>query len=162
MSRALTVHVVVASVALAGAGCGDGLTDTERDVAGAYALIEVNGLPLPFDLRRPCGENAANGVLQLLRESRFFVEVAIYHPDCPEEAERDPHRWVGSGLWTVIEDDVRFISDLGIQQITFGREAAPLSGNIIRAVGQFEVEGYEGTAIRATLEPVEVEFTFSR
>lgn len=162
MSRALTAHVVVTSVALAGAGCGDGLTDTERDVAGAYALIEVNGLPLPFDLQRPCGENAANGILELGRESRFFVEMAMYHPDCPEEAEHDPQRWVGSGLWTVIEEDVRLISDLGIQQITFGRAAAPLTEHTIRAVGQFEIVGYEGTAIRSTLKPVEVEFTFSR
>ena len=102
MSKALTAHVVAVSVALVSAACGDGLTETEREVANAYTLIEVNGLPLPFELERPCGENTTNGFLELGRESRFYVEMVMYHPDCPDEAERDPHRWVGSGLWTVI------------------------------------------------------------
>lgn len=162
MSRTLIPHVFAAAVALVGVGCGDGLTETEREVAGDYTLTEVNGVPLPFELERPCGENVNNGFLRLGRESRFYVEMAVYHPDCPEEAERDPHRWAGAGLWTVIGEDVRLISDLGVQQVTFGRAAAPLTESTVRAVGQFEVVGYEGDPIRSTLEPFQVEFTFSR
>ena len=161
MVRTGIVRAFVALV-LATAGCsGDGLTDTERLVAGGYDLVEVNGLVLPFELGRPCGERATNGYLELGRENRFFVEMVVYHPDCPEEAARDPHRWVGTGLWTVIGDDLRLVSDPGVQQITFGAAPAPLVGESqLTAEGRFEVVGYENQPVRPS--PVEVTFTFIR
>ena len=152
----------VVGVLVFAAGCGgDGLTDLERQVAGGYDLVEVNGFVLPFELGRPCGERATNGYLELGRENRFYVEMVIYHPDCPDEAELDPHRWIGTGLWTVIGDDLRLVSDPGVQHVTFGAAPAPLVGQSeLTAEGRFEVVGYEGETVRPN--PVEVTFTFIR
>jgi len=144
----------VAAIALAAAGCGDGLTDTERDAGGAYALVAINGLPLPFELSHPCGERAIDGFLQLGQENRFFVDVTILNSDCPDQNRSES--WSGSGIWTVIEGDIRLVSDDGIQAIRFGSAPAPLGENELRA------EGTLSDPRRPTLQPVEVTFTFVR
>jgi hypothetical protein len=152
---------VTGAAALVGAACGDGLTDTEREAAGAYELVEVNGFVLPFELGRPCGEVATNGYLELGQENRFYVEVVMYHPDCPEEAARDPQRWVGTGLWTVIDDDIRLVSDPGVQYVTFGAAPAPfVARSQLTAEGRFEVVGYEDDPARPS--PLDVTFGFVR
>jgi len=156
-------RLVLAALVLA-AGCnGDGLTDTEREAAGAYLLIGINQQALPFDIGRPCGERADRGFLQLGEENRFYVEVEIYNPTCPDEADDDPHVWSGTGIWTVIDGNVRLVNDVGAQQyVTFGTAPAPLVGDVLDATGNFEVVGYEGTPIRPTLQPVQVTFNFTR
>lgn len=135
------------------AGCGDGLTDTEREAFGAYSLVAINDEPLPFTLGRPCGEEAANGYLELGRENRYFVEISMRRPDCPD---RQAESWAGTGIWTVADGQVRLIPDVGIQGITFGTTPAPLIDDELRAAGAF------ADPVRQDVVPVEVTFTFLR
>jgi hypothetical protein len=146
------------------AGCnGDGLTDTEREAAGAYLLVGINEQGLPFSIGRPCGERAERGYLELGEENRFYVELDVYNPSCPDEADDDPHTWTGTGIWTVIDGNVRLVSDLGAQQyVKFTTAPALLVGGNLTATGTLEVVGYEGDPIRPTLRPVQVTLTFTR
>ena len=111
--------------ALLAAGCnGDGLTDTEREAYGEYVLVAVNALPLPFALGRSCGDRAEAGYLQLGQENRFYVEVDVSKPGCPGEAT---HTWVGTGIWTVTNEDVRLVSDPQTERaVQFGAAPAPV------------------------------------
>lgn len=158
VGRSWIGRTAVMLVSLFGAACGDGLTDTEREVARAYELVAIDGAPLPFELDRPCGESAAAGFVDLGRESRFFLRISVLHPDCPEQGTQN---WSGTGLWTRIGDDIRFVSDPVVQALTLGLEPAPLSSDALIAAGSFEVVGYEGTDIRPTLEPIPATFTFA-
>jgi hypothetical protein len=138
-------------LALAGAlgACGgDGLTDTEREAFGAYTLTAINALPLPFVLGRSCGDRADRGFLELGRENRFYVEIDVSKPGCPGEAART---WVGYGIWTVVNGDVRLVSDLGGDRVVrFGAAAAPFDGSDLRASGALEGEGFQSPAITFT------------
>ncbi len=158
MGRSWIALAAVILSALIGTACGDGLTDTEREVARAYELVAINGVALPFELGRPCGESAAAGFIDLGRESRFLLRISVLHPNCPEQGTQN---WSGSGLWTRIGDDIRFVSDPVVQALTLGSEPAPLLGGDLTAAGAFEIVGYEGTDVRPTLTPIPVTFTFA-
>ena len=150
---------LVAAALFAAACDGDGLTDTEREASGIYALTAINGLPLPFTVGRPCGESAEEGYLELGEENRFFVTLRIANPVCPEETDD----WTGTGIWTVLDGNVRLVSDLGSQQfVLFGAAPATFTGTDVRAAGTLEVVGYEGDPVRPTLRPVQVTFTFTQ
>jgi hypothetical protein len=142
---------IVAVLALAGtlAACGgDGLTDTEREAFGAYTLTAINDLLLPFTLGRSCGDRAERGYMELGRENRFYVEIDVSKPGCPGEAQRT---WVGGGIWTVHNGDVRLVSDPGGDRVVrFGAAAAPFDGSDLRASGALEGEGYQTAAITFT------------
>jgi hypothetical protein len=141
--------VAVLPLAAAIAACGgDGLTDTEREAYGAYTLTAINALPLPFALGRSCGDRADRGYLELGRENRFYVEVDVSKPSCPGEAART---WVGGGIWTVVNGDVRLVSDPGVDRaVRFGAAAAPFDGSDLTASGALEGEGYQTPAISFT------------
>ena len=135
--------VIVAFALACAAACGgDGLTDTERDAYGAYVLTAVNGSPLPFELGRACGERAERGYLELRQQNRFYIEVDVSKPACPEQ---QAERWVGTGIWTVIGSTVRLVSDrAGERSIQFGAAPAPFDDSGLDASGAFEGEGIQG------------------
>jgi hypothetical protein len=141
--RALILTLVLAGAATA---CGgDGLTDNEREAYGAYVLTAVDGTPLPFSLGRPCGERAERGYLELGEQNRFYVEIDITKPGCPDQGERT---WVGTGIWTVTGDNVRLVSDPAVDRaVQFASAPAPFDETGLEASGVFEGEGIKGGAV---------------
>jgi hypothetical protein len=148
MRRSTTKAWAAPLVALLAACGGDGLTDTEREAYGAYTLIAVNGLPLPFALGRNCGDRAERGYLELGQENRFYVEVDVSKPGCPGETERT---WAGTGIWTVIEGNVRLVSDPRAERaVMFGAAPALFDGGALDASGRLEGEGFTSSGVTFT------------